>query len=817
MQRYDVIGMSCAACSARVQKAVSKVPGVKECSVNLLTNSMNVEGTASEEQIIKAVQKAGYDANSCSKKNSNPTILSDTQTPKIKARLIASLSFLIVLMYFSMGPMFKIPMPKFFENNYVGLGIVQLLLCCVIMVINQRFFISGFKALFKRSPNMDSLVALGSSASFVYSFCSLLLMTKGSSSLHLYFESSAMILSFITIGKLLESRAKGKTTDAIKSLMKLTPQTAIVIKNGVEVEIEVEKLQIDDVFIVKPGASVPVDALVLDGFSSVDESMLSGESIPVEKTINSKVYAATINQHGLLKCKATKVGEDTVLSKIIEMVRNAQSTKAPIAKLSDKISGIFVPIVLLLALIVLITWLIVGKDFSFSLSRAISVLVISCPCALGLATPVAITVGTGIGAKKGILFKNAQALEQMAQIEVVAFDKTGTITQGRPMVTDVINADGVSINKLLTIAYSLESLSEHPLSKAVVDYAIDNRITRQEVKDFSIVVGNGLKGKIDNKEALGGSLTFINNFAILNEDIKKEAQRLASEGKTPLFFALEGELLGLIGVSDVIKEDSKKAIKELVDMGINVVMLTGDNQNTAASIAKSVGIKDFVSSILPDQKQSIINQLKTNAKVAMVGDGINDAPALTSADIGVAIGAGTDVALGASDVVLVKNKLKDVVLAIKLSRASMRVIKQNLFWAFFYNALGIPLAAGAFGLSLNPAIGALAMSLSSFCVVSNALRLNFLNLDKLKVQRKPKELNIELRRPTVKKIMKIEGMMCTHCEARVKKTLLAIEGVSEAVVNFHEGTAIITLDSQVSQDLLKAKVEEQDYKVLSIE
>ena len=845
MEQYNVTGMSCAACSARVEKAVSAVPGVSSCSVSLLTNSMGVEGTASSADIIKAVRDAGYGA---SVKGKNRTVdhseeeraLEDHETPKLKKRLISSIVFLLILMYFSMGHMMLgMPLPAWFEGNHVAMALVQMILAAIVMVINQRFFISGFRSLWHRAPNMDSLVALGSAASFVWSTYVLLLMSRAqltgdAATLEvlmndLYFESAAMILTLITVGKMLESRSKGKTTDALKSLMRLSPKSATIIRDGKETEVSIEEVRQDDIFMVKPGESIPVDGIVLEGNSAVNEAALTGESIPVDKTVGDQVSAATINQSGFIKCRATRVGEDTTLSQIIKMVSDAAATKAPIAKIADKVSGIFVPAVIVIALITTVVWLLIGREFAYALARGISVLVISCPCALGLATPVAIMVGNGKGARNGILFKTAASLEETGRIRIIALDKTGTITSGQPKVTDVIPAESQNEKTLITLAASLEKRSEHPLAKAVMEYAEANNVVPAEVTDFQALPGNGLSAMLDGKSLIGGSLSFIGSKTDIPENLKAEAQRLAEEGKTPLLFMEDGSLVGIIAVADTIKEDAKEAIAQLKGMGIRTIMLTGDNERTARAIGKQAGVDHVIAGVLPDGKESVIRALQEKGKVAMVGDGINDAPALTRADIGIAIGAGADVAIDAADVVLMKSGLVDVSAAIRLSRATLRNIHQNLFWAFFYNTIGIPLAAGCFvalGLTLNPMIGAAAMSLSSFCVVSNALRLNLLKVHDKGRDRMPKtdvpdvssviEKLSEERNMNTTFTMQIEGMMCPHCEARVKKALEAIEGVQEAKVSHQEANAIVTAASAVSKEALTKAVTDAGYEVKGI-
>ncbi len=840
MEQYSVTGMSCAACSSRVEKAVSKVPGVTSCSVSLLTNSMGVEGTAAEQEIIKAVEDAGYGA---AKKGAiaggKPVItemageglLKDRETPLLRQRLIASLGFLIVLMYISMGHMmWGWPLPAFLEGNHIAVGLFQLLLTIIIMVINQKFFISGFKSLFHKAPNMDTLVALGSTAAFVYSTYALFAITdaqvKGNSNMvmeymhEFYFESAAMILTLITVGKMLEARSKGKTTDALKSLMKLAPKTAILVIDGVETEVSIDQVKTGDIFVVRPGENIPVDGVVLEGNSAVNEAALTGESIPIDKEKGDHVSAATINQSGYLRCEATRVGEDTTLSQIIQMVSDAAATKAPIAKVADQVSGVFVPTVIIIAALTIFIWLLAGKDIGFALARGISVLVISCPCALGLATPVAIMVGNGVGAKNGIMFKTAVSLEEAGKMQIVALDKTGTITQGEPEVTDIITAEGIISQELLQLAFSLEKKSEHPLAGAIVRYAKNQNIEEFEVTDFTALPGNGLSAVIEGEMLAGGNALFISKQAEVPEELKKQAEKLAEEGKTPLYFAKGKRLIGIIAVADIIKEDSPKAVQELKDMGIHVVMLTGDNERTANAVGKLAGVDEVIAGVLPDGKENVIRSLQNKGKVAMVGDGINDAPALTRADIGIAIGAGTDIAIDAADVVLMKSRLSDVAAAIRLSKATLKNIHENLFWAFIYNIIGIPLAAGIwipiFGWQLNPMFGAAAMSLSSFCVVTNALRLNLVPIYKAgKIKKKKKIEKMEEKGMT--KTMKIEGMMCGHCEARVKKCLEAIPGVTEAAVSHEAGTAVVTLASEVTNETLTKAVEEQDYKVLSVE
>ena len=831
MVQYNVTGMSCAACSARVEKAVSKVNGVTSCSVSLLTNSMGVEGSASPDDIIAAVKNAGYGASlkgTSPEKAASDDSLKDTQTPLIMKRLIVSVIFTLSLMYFSMGHMmWGWPLPSFFDGNHVAMGLVQLLLTVIVMVINQKFFISGFKSLWHKAPNMDTLVALGSSAAFVYSTYALFAMTdaqvKGNADavmgyMHeFYFESAAMILTLITVGKMLESRSKGKTTDALKNLMKLAPQTAAVIRNGEETVIPAEQVRKGDIFVVRPGESIPVDGIVVEGQSAVNESALTGESIPADKDVGDSVSAAAINQSGFLKCEATRVGEDTSLSKIIRMVSDAAATKAPIAKAADKVSGIFVPVVIGIALITVLVWLLVGQTAGFALARGISVLVISCPCALGLATPVAVMVGSGQGAKNGILFKTAAALEETGRIEICALDKTGTVTSGEPKVTDIIPV-GVSENELLKTAYSLETKSEHPLAKAIISYAADKNLSAEDAADFKALPGNGLSAVIGGSKVIGGNLNLAMQHAEISDNIKTQSEKLAEEGKTPLFFCKNGTLSGIIAVADVIKDDSAQAVRELKNMGIKVVMLTGDNERTAKAIGAQAGVDEVIAGVLPDGKASVISRLKAEGKTAMVGDGINDAPALTAADVGIAIGAGTDVAIDAADAVLMKSRLSDVPAAVRLSRAALRNIHENLFWAFIYNAIGIPLAAGVwiplFHWQLNPMFGAAAMSLSSFCVVTNALRLNFFDIHNADKDKKIKPKKKE--KDTMTKTMKIEGMMCGHCEAAVKKALEAIPTVSEANVSHEAGTAVVTLSADTPDNVLRKAVEDKDYKVISI-
>ena len=859
MKQYNVTGMSCAACSARVEKAVNKVPGVTACSVSLLTNSMGVEGTAEPSAIIAAVETAGYGASEKGAENSgakasaaaDDDFLKDTETPKIRRRLIASLVFLTPLMYLSMGHMmWGWPVPGFMVDNHVAMGLTQLLLTVIVMVINQKFFINGFKGLIHGAPNMDTLVALGSMASFVWSTYALFAMTRaqvdGNDELvmhymmEFYFESAAMILTLITVGKMLEARSKGKTTDALKSLMKLAPKTATLVRDGAEVTVAIADVQKGDVFVVRPGENIPVDGVVLEGTSAVNESALTGESIPVDKAVGDKVSAATTNQSGFLRCEATRVGEDTTLAQIIKMVSDAAATKAPIAKIADTVSGFFVPAVISIAVVTTIVWLLLGHELGYALARGISVLVISCPCALGLATPVAIMVGNGLGAKNGILFKTAASLEAAGRTQIVALDKTGTITEGAPRVTDLLPAEGVSETELLTLAAALESRSEHPLAKAVLADAEAKAITPPEVTDFAALPGNGLAAKLNGMGIYAGNAAFIQTKLTLPAALAQQAEKLASEGKTPLFFGGAGRLLGVIAVADTIKEDSPEAIRQLQNMGIRVVMLTGDNQRTADAIGRQAGVDEVIAGVLPDGKEAVIRQLQASGKVAMVGDGINDAPALTRADTGIAIGAGTDVAIDAADVVLMNSKLSDVPAAIRLSRATLRNIHENLFWAFIYNIIGIPLAAGLFipfGLTLNPMFGAAAMSLSSFCVVSNALRLNLFDLHSTRHDHKTaspaaapvqsaaennkksdaEAPEVKTEDNTMKKTLKVEGMMCGHCEARVKKALEALPEVDEAVVSHEAGTAIVTLNAEVADDVLKNAVETQDYKVTGIQ
>ena len=837
MKQYNVTGMSCAACSARVEKAVSAVEGVSSCSVNLLTNSMNVEGAADSDAIINAVTAAGYGASEKgAEKKPDNSVSDDNAIKKMKQRLAWSVVFLIILMYFSMGHMmWGWPLPSFFDGNHVAMGLVQLLLTVIVMVINQKFFISGFKGLIHRAPNMDTLVAMGSSAAFIYSAYALFAMTdaqvKGNadavmSYMHeFYFESAAMILTLITVGKTLEAYSKGRTTDALKSLINLAPNTANVIRNGEEVTISADDIHVGDIFVVRPGESIPADGTVIEGESAVNESALTGESIPVDKTVGSSVSAATINQSGFIKCETTRAGSDTTLSMIIKTVSDAAATKAPIAKAADKVSGIFVPVVITIAVITAAVWLLAGQTVGFALARGISVLVISCPCALGLATPVAVMVGSGVGAKNGILFKTAAALEAAGRINTVALDKTGTITLGEPKVTDIIPDEGISADELLRTAYSIEIKSEHPLAKAVVAAAEEKGMSPYEAESFSALTGNGVTADIGGKTYIGGSMKFIASRMTVPEKLLKEAERLSGEGKTPLMFAGDGKLMGMIAAADVIKEDSPAAVRELRNMGIHVVMLTGDNERTAAAIGRQAGVDEVIAGVLPDGKESVIRRLSENGRVAMVGDGINDAPALTRADVGIAIGAGTDIAIDAADVVLMKSTLSDVPAAIKLGRSVLRNIHENLFWAFFYNCIGIPLAAGVFikllGWQLNPMFGAAAMSLSSFCVVMNALRLNFAKIYK-PCRRKTSggEIIIKAEKAqeenTMTKTMNIEGMMCGHCEATVKKALEALDGVQSAEVSHEKGTAVVTLASDVSDDVLKKAVEDKEYTVKSI-
>ena len=855
MQQFIVTGMSCAACSARVEKAVSKVEGVTSCSVSLLTNSLGVEGTAADQAIIQAVEAAGYGASvkgeaaehsGASSMAAEEEMLKDHDTPVLKRRLLASLGFLIVLMYFSMGHMmWGWPLPAFFENNHIAMGLVQLLLTGIVMVINQKFFISGFTSLAHRAPNMDTLVALGSTAAFGYSTYALFAMTdaqvKGDMEMvmhymhEFYFESAAMILTLITVGKMLEARSKGKTTDALKGLMKLASKTAVVERNGQEVTVPIEQVKKGDIFLVRPGENVPVDGVILEGTSALNEAALTGESIPVDKKPGDVVSAATLNQSGFIRCEATRVGEDTTLSQIIQMVSDAAATKAPIAKIADKVSGVFVPAVITIAVITMIVWLLAGESVGFALARGISVLVISCPCALGLATPVAIMVGNGMGAKNGILFKTAVSLEETGKVQIVALDKTGTITNGEPVVTDMVPAEGVTEESLLALAASLEKRSEHPLAKAILKYVGEQQLTVEDVSEFEALPGNGLTAVRNGVKLAGGNYAFIRTQTEVSEDLLKQSEVLAEQGKTPMFFAENGRLAGIIAVADTMKEDSRQAVSELRNMGIRVVMLTGDNERTARAIGAQAGVDDVIAGVLPDGKESVIRKLQQYGKVAMVGDGINDAPALTRADMGIAIGAGTDVAIDAADVVLMKSRLSDVAAAVRLSRATLRNIHENLFWAFFYNVIGIPLAAGVwipiFGWTLNPMFGAAAMSLSSFCVVTNALRLNLFNMHDAKKDKKLKnpaiikelvdnnktnhnQENKEIG--TMKKTMKIEGMMCGHCEATVKKALEGLDGVASAEVSHEAGTAVVELSADVADDVLKKTVEDKDYKVTAI-
>lgn len=847
MEQYTVTGMSCAACSARVEKAVAGVPGVESCSVSLLTNSMGVEGAVSVSDVIAAVEAAGYGAalkgaertsSGTSNGAAEEEFLKDHDTPVLKRRLMASLIFLIPLMYLSMGHMmWDWPVPAFLAGNHVAMGLIQLLFTGIIMVINQKFFISGFRGLLHRAPNMDTLVALGAGAAFVYSTYALFAMTDAQMRMDMagvmsymhefYFESAAMILTLITVGKMLEAHSKGKTTDALKNLMKLAPKTAVVLREGAEVEVSIEQVQKGDIFVVRPGENIPVDGLVLEGSSAVNESALTGESIPVDKAEGDAVSAATLNQSGFLKCEATRVGEDTTLSQIIQMVSDAAATKAPIAKVADKVSGVFVPTVIGIALITIVVWLAAGQGIGFALARGISVLVISCPCALGLATPVAIMVGNGVGARNGIMFKTAVSLEETGKMEIVALDKTGTITRGEPRVTDLLPSEGTSEAELLELAYALEQKSEHPLARAILVEAAERGLKASEVSDFVALPGNGLSAVLENsagqqkEQSLlkGGNLKFISQYVEVADAMRKRAEHLAEEGKTPLFFSSNGQLAGIIAVADVIKEDSPQAVKELQNMGIRVVMLTGDNERTAKAIGMQAGVDEVIAGVLPDGKESVIRSLKRKGKTAMVGDGINDAPALTRADMGIAIGAGTDIAIDAADVVLMKSRLSDVPAAIRLSRAALKNIHENLFWAFFYNVIGIPLAAGIwyplFGLKLNPMFGAAAMSLSSFCVVTNALRLNWF---KMHDTRKDKKIKTKRKQEatTMEKTMKIEGMMCGHCEATVKKCLEALPEVDAAEVSHEAGTAVVTLNAELSDEVLKKTVEDKDYKVLSI-
>ena len=857
MQQFIVTGMSCAACSARVEKAVSKVEGVTSCSVSLLTNSMGVEGTAADQDIIQAVEAAGYGASvkgessvysGASSMAAEEEMLKDHDTPVLKRRLLVSLGFLMVLMYFSMGHMmWGWPLPAFFEDNHIAMGLVQLLLTGIVMVINQKFFISGFTSLLHRAPNMDTLVALGSTAAFGYSTYALFAMTdaqvKGDMEMvmhymhEFYFESAAMILTLITVGKMLEARSKGKTTDALKGLMKLAPKTAVIERKGQEVTVPIEQVKKGDIFIVRPGENVPVDGVIIEGSSALNEAALTGESIPVDKKAGDAVSAATLNQSGFIRCEATRVGQDTTLSQIIQMVSDAAATKAPIAKIADKVSGVFVPAVITIAVLTMIVWLLAGESVGFALARGISVLVISCPCALGLATPVAIMVGNGMGARNGILFKTAVSLEETGKVQIVALDKTGTITNGEPVVTDMVPADGVTKEVLIGLAASLEKRSEHPLAKAILKYADEQKMSLEEVSEFEALPGNGLTALRNGRKLAGGNYTFIKTQTVVPEKFVKQSEQLAEQGKTPMFFAEDGKLAGIIAVADTMKEDSRQAVGELQNMGIRVVMLTGDNERTARAIGAQAGVDDVIAGVLPEGKESVIRKLQKYGKVAMVGDGINDAPALTRADMGIAIGAGTDVAIDAADVVLMKSRLSDVSAAVRLSRATLRNIHENLFWAFFYNVIGIPLAAGVwipvFGWTLNPMFGAAAMSLSSFCVVTNALRLNLFDMHDTKKDKKLKnqviieeavdnskqdnnnnQNNKEMQ--TMKKTMKIEGMMCGHCEATVKKALEGLEGVASAEVSHEAGTAVVELSADVADDILKKTVEDKDYKVTAI-
>ena len=828
MEQYNVTGMSCASCSARVEKAVSQVKGVKSCSVNLLTNSMSVEGTADSESIINAVKNAGYGATIKGEKNTTEKDddIEDMQSKGLLKRLIFSSAFLLVLMYFSMGHMVGLPLPKFFEHNHIATGLTQLLLSAIIMVINQKFFVSGFKGLIHKAPNMDTLVALGSGAAFVYSTYALFAMTNAQVNgdmdsvmyfMHqFYFESAAMILTLITVGKYLEARSKGKTTNAIKSLMKLSPKTAVVIKDNKEVEIPIEQLKIGDIFVVRAGENIPVDGVIVEGSSAVNQGALTGESIPVDKTVGDTVSAATINLSGYIRCEAVRVGEDTTLAQIIKMVSDASATKAPIAKIADKVSGVFVPTVMAIAILTAIVWAVAGQSAGFVLARAISVLVISCPCALGLATPVAVMVGNGVGAKNGILYKTAVSLETVGKVNYAVLDKTGTITKGEPVVTDILPCGDFTETELLEMAYALECKSEHPLSKAITKKAKEENISQKDVEEFKVVSGNGITGIYNNKSLAGGNLNFVSKYATVDNSAIQKAQSLAEQGKTPLYFTLDNNLLGIIAVADVIKEDSKKAIKNLKNMGINVVMLTGDNERTAKAIGREVGVDTVISDVLPDGKEKEIQKLKAKGKVAMVGDGINDAPALTSADVGIAIGAGSDIAIDSADIVLMKSNLSDVVGAVKLGKATLKNIYENLFWAFIYNIAGIPLAAGVFiplfGWELNPMFGAAAMSLSSFCVVANALRLNYVNIRKdkkyIKIRNKKEKKEME-------KTLKIQGMMCPHCEAHVKNALEGVDGVVSAQVSHEKGTAVVTLNKEIDTNLLIDVVEKQGYKVIS--
>lgn len=836
MEQYIITGMSCAACSARVEKAVSKVEGVTSCSVSLLTNSMSVEGTATPDKIISAVTAAGYGAKpmNAGSQSSSPSIdsemLEDRETPVLKKRLIFSVGFLIILMYFSMGHMmWGFPLPSFFNDNHIAIGLAELLLSGIIMVINQKFFISGFRGLLNRAPNMDTLVALGSAASFIYSVYALFAMTSAqlagdhmavmSYMDEFYFESAAMILTLITVGKMLEARSKGKTTDAIKGLMKLVPKTAVIIKDGNEVTVPIEQVKKGDIFAVRPGENIPVDGIIVEGSGAVDESALTGESIPIDKTEGDIVSAATVNQSGYIRCEATRVGEDTTLSQIIKLVRDANSAKAPIAKIADRVSAVFVPTVITIALITMIVWLLVGEELGFSLARGISVLVISCPCALGLATPVAIMVSSGIGARHGILFKTPTSLEEAGKTNIAILDKTGTITKGEPVVTDIIPSEGISENELLTLAYALESKSEHPLAKAIIKKCNETGIEQREIADFKALPGNGLSGRLASHALTGGNMKFVASLSEIPTKIKETSEALSLDGKTPLFFTRDKELIGLIAVADVIKEDSPKAIEELKNMGIHVVMLTGDNERTAAAVGKQAGVDEVMAGMLPADKEKAVRDFKNKGKVTMIGDGINDAPALTAADIGIAIGAGTDIAIDAADVVLMNSRLGDVPAAIRLSRAALKNIHENLFWAFFYNVIGIPLAAGVwipvFGWKLNPMFAAAAMSLSSFCVVTNALRLNLKDIFNPKRDKKIKnKINKSKEDKTMEKTIKIEGMMCPHCEATVKKCLEALPQVTLADVSHEKGTAVVTLKDAISDDALKSAIEAVGYKVI---
>ena len=849
MEQYNVTGMSCAACSSRVEKAVSKVPGVTSCSVSLLTNSMGVEGTASSQDIINAVQQAGYGASLKGARKEQVSMseaeeaLEDHETPVLKRRLIASVGFLLVLMYFSMGHMmWGWPLPAWFNDNHVAMGLVQLLLAGIIMVINQKFFISGFKSLWHRSPNMDTLVALGSMASFVWSVYALFAMTRaqvdGDSAavmnymMEFYFESAAMILTLITVGKMLEARSKGKSTDALKSLMKLAPKTAVVLRDGQETTVPIEQVHKGDIFVVRPGENIPVDGTIIEGSSAVNESALTGESIPVDKAAGDLVSAATVNQSGFIKCEATRVGEDTTLSQIIKMVSDAAATKAPIAKIADRVSGVFVPAVITIAIITTIIWLLTGHEFGYALARGISVLVISCPCALGLATPVAIMVGNGMGAKNGILFKTAVSLEEAGKVQIVALDKTGTITSGQPEVTDLLTADGISEQELLTMAFALEKKSEHPLAKAILKHAEEQSLTAPEVTDFHALPGNGLSASLNGETLIGGSMKFISNQVSVPAALSQKAEKLAEEGKTPLLFARNGKLVGIIAVADVIKEDSPQAVRELQNMGIRVVMLTGDNERTARAIGAQAGVDDVIAGVLPDGKESVIRSLKEQGKVAMVGDGINDAPALTRADIGIAIGAGTDIAIDAADVVLMKSRLSDIPAAVRLSRATLRNIHENLFWAFFYNVIGIPLAAGVwipiFGWTLNPMFGAAAMSLSSFCVVTNALRLNLFKIHDAKKDKKIKQtVSIEVKndynnkkkkeqKTMVKVTVNVEGMMCGHCEAHVNEAIRKAFGAEDVVSSHESNTTVFTAPEKVDEDKVRQTIKDAGYEVTGI-